>query len=153
MTLPSDAWLGKGVMEPVLVTSMPGPPATAIIPYECIVEFDRRLLPGETMVGLLEEYRREMADIDGWDVTIDDLAYQSYTGRTISGPEFHPAWRMEPDSSWVLSAASALKTAGFDPQPFGVPYCTNGSVAAVEMSLPTLICGPSEISLAHIPDE
>jgi putative selenium metabolism hydrolase len=153
MTLPSDPWLGMGVMEPVLITSMPEPPATAIIPYSCVVEFDRRLLPGETMAGLLEEYRREMADIDGWDITIDDLAYQSFTGRTINGPEFHPAWRMEPDSSWVLSAASSMESAGFDPQPFGVPYCTNGSVAAVEMGLPTLIFGPSEIVLAHIPNE
>lgn len=153
MPLPEAAWLGKGVMEPVLITSRPEPPATAIIPYECKIEYDRRLVPGETAAGILAEYRSAMAGLQGWDVSIDELSYQTYTGRTIHGPEFHPAWLMDEKSAWVRHAGEALQGAGIDPQVFAVPYCTNGSVAAVEMSLPTLIFGPSEISLAHIPNE
>jgi putative selenium metabolism hydrolase len=153
MPLPEAAWLGKGVMEPVLITSRPEPPATAIIPYECKIEYDRRLVPCETEAGILSDYRSAMADQSGWDVSIDELSYQTYTGRTIHGPEFHPAWLMDEKSAWVQSAADALKGAGIDPKLFAVPYCTNGSVSAVEMGLPTLIFGPSVISLAHIPNE
>jgi acetylornithine deacetylase/succinyl-diaminopimelate desuccinylase-like protein len=153
MPLPEAAYLGKGVMEPVLITSRPEPPATAIIPYECKIEYDRRLVPGETADGILAAYRNAMADLPGWDVAINELSYQTYTGCSIHGPEFHPAWLMDEKSAWVQGTAAALQSAGIDPNLFAVPYCTDGSVPAVEMGLPTLIFGPSEISLAHIPNE
>ena len=53
----------------------------------------------------------------------------------------------------MKSAATALQQVNIDPRIYAVPYCTDGSVAAGEMGLPTLIFGPSEISLAHVPNE
>ena len=154
MPLPEAAWLGKGVMEPVLITSKPEPPAMAIIPYQCQIEYDRRLLPGETQASLLAEYRGcPGRNLPGWDLVVPPVSYETYTGRTISVPDFHAAWLMDEHSAWVRSAVAALGIAGIDPRTYAVPYCTNGSVPAAEMKLPTLIFGPSDINLAHITNE
>lgn len=152
LPLPEAAWLGRGVMVPLQISSSPFP-STSIIPYECQIAYDRRLVAGETPESVLGEYHTALADLPGWDVAVDTVSYDTYTGRTIRVPDFHHAWLMDEHSAWIERAAAALRGAGIDPGLHAVPYCTNGSVAAGEFGLPTLIFGPSTIHLAHVVNE
>jgi len=153
MPLPESQSLGRGVMVPVLITSKPEPPALATIPYECQIAYDRRLVADETEAGILAEYRAVLADLPGWEVAADTISYETHTGRTITEPDFHPAWMMDDHSPWVETAVAALRQAGIETGVYTVPYCTDGSLPAGELGLPTLIFGPSSITLAHVIDE
>lgn len=153
LPLLEDAWLGRGVMAPLFIQSEPLPPLSSTLPHACQVVYDRRLVLGETQESVLGEYRRALADVPGWELAVEEVSFETYTGRVLRAPDFHPGWHMPPDSAWVRGAVSALEGAGIDSRPHAVPYCTNASTAAGEMGLPALIFGPGNIEQAHVPDE
>jgi len=153
LPLPEDSLLGRGVMVPLLIRSKPLPPVMGTIPHECQVLYDRRLIKGETPESVLAEYQQALADLPGWDAAVDQAGFETYTGINLTAPDFHHGWHMPPESAWVQSAANALLQSGIEAGIHAVPYCTNGSVAAGEMGLPTLIFGPGEIAQAHVPNE
>lgn len=153
MPLPENQWLGRAEMVPLQVTSKPEPPVTSIVPYQCQIYYDRRLVADETEAGMLAEYRAALADLPGWDVALDTISHDFYTGRTITEPDFRPSWMMDEHSPWVETAVAALKQAGIEPGVHTVPYCADGSGSAGVLGLPTLLFGPSSILLAHITNE
>jgi len=151
--LPEDRWLGRGVMVPLRIDSLPLPPLSSTLPHECRITYDRRLVMGETPQSVLDEYRQALADLPSWEVALEQSGYQTYTGLNLSAPTFHYGWHMSPEADWVQRAADALSQNGIEPGIHAVPYCTNGSVPAGEMNLPTLIFGPGDIAQAHVPNE
>lgn len=150
--LPSDPLLGNGVMEPIIVTSSPNPNASTI-PDLCRLIYDRRLVRGEDRDSTLAMYRTALADLSGWSVDYEELEIISYTGWTYRTPDFHPAWAAEPESEWVRLALEGLQQAGLPPAAYTAPYCTNATVSAGERGIPSVVFGPSSITLAHITDE
>jgi putative selenium metabolism hydrolase len=152
LPLPGDPHLGKGVMAPIQIQSKPFPSASTV-PYECTIVSDRRLVFGETMANILDEYNQALSDLPGCCVEIDHVTYDTFTGKTISMPDFHPGWFMDPNNPWVKAASDGLTSAGIQPEIYTVPYCTNGSSSAGDMGIPTVIFGPSYIELAHVVDE
>ena len=147
-----DAVLGTGVLEPLLVTSLPNP-STSTVPFECCVSYDRRLLLGETPESLLAEYRSLFPDLTGWEIEMHQASFRTYTGLDLSVPDFHPAWLMDENSPFVQLGVQAVQAAGIAPRTYVVPYCTNGSASAGEMNIPTIIFGPSTIRMAHAVNE
>ncbi len=147
-----DPLLGNSVMEPIEIISSPYPSASTI-PFACQVVFDRRMVRGETRETVLDLHRGTLEGLDGSTMDFPQVEIASYTGVQIVRQDFHPAWTVEPDSSWVQLAAQGLRTAGIPPEIYGTPYCTNGSVCAGERGLPTIVFGPCSVHLAHVSDE
>ena len=152
LPLPSHPLLGQGLMTAIQAQSQPFP-SLSTTPYRCEVVYDRRLMPGESMTGLMEEYDRQLADLPNWQVEIPEEGFTTYTGVTLRQPDFHPAWALDPHSDWVKRTVDALRIAGLPAETFAVPYCTNGSASGGERGIPTLVYGPGSIHQAHRVDE
>ena len=152
LPLPAHPLLGQGLMTAIQAQSQPYP-SLSTTPYRCEVVYDRRLMPGESMGGLVDEYHRQLADLKNWGVAIPEEGFQTYTGVELRQPDFHPAWALDPRSEWVERAAAALHAAGLPAETFAAPYCTNGSASGGERGIPTLIYGPGSIHQAHRVDE
>lgn len=152
LPLPTHPLLGQGLMTAIQAQSQPYP-SLSTTPYRCEVAYDRRLMPGETLTGLVEEYHRLLGDLPNWQVVIPEEGFTTYTGVVLRQPDFHPAWALDPRSERVRRAVDALWAAGLPAETFAVPYCTNGSASGGERGIPTLVYGPGSIHQAHRVDE
>jgi putative selenium metabolism hydrolase len=150
--LPSDAWVGAGIQAPIEVISNPYP-SLSTLPVECRVTIDRRLVLDETAAGVEQSYRDWVAEIEGVAVNLDTVTYTSYTGRSFTEPDFHPAWLTEAGSPLVQASQAALSEAGMNPDLISIPYCTNGSYSAGVAGIPAVVLGPGNIVQAHAMNE
>jgi acetylornithine deacetylase/succinyl-diaminopimelate desuccinylase family protein len=107
-----------------------------IVPDECAVEVDRRLLPGESPAGALEECRNLVASLPGVEAEVEA---PMLSDEPLETPL---------DSPVVRCAAGALSGMGLDPAPCGVPYGSDASKLA-RAGIPGIVFGPGSIDLAH----
>lgn len=147
-----DPFLGKSVMEPIQIKSDPYPSASTI-PGNCQIVFDRRTVRGETMQTVLDLHRKALEGLQGVSIDFEEIAFKSFTGKAITGRDFHPAWVNDPDSQWVKLALEGMKAAGIPAITYGAPFCSNGATSAGERGIPTLMFGPGSVLLAHKTDE
>jgi putative selenium metabolism hydrolase len=150
--LPEDEVLGRGVMELIEIISSPYPGDT-IVPDGCQARFDRRLVSGETPATMLEGVREALREMDGTTAECPEIVLPCYTGAELRMQDFRPAWVMASDHELIQAALAAMQAEGLAETLLAAPYCTNGSLSAGEMGIPTIIFGPSESALAHIVDE
>ncbi|MCX8024589.1 MAG: M20/M25/M40 family metallo-hydrolase [Thermanaerothrix sp.] len=148
LPLPTHPVLGAGVMEALDVHSEPYPSASTI-PYTCLIRYDRRLVVGETPESVLQPYREVFSGREDVAFGFEEITLTTYTGAILRAPDFHPAWLWAERTPWVQQALASLSAAGLRAETFIAPYCTNGSTTAGELGIPTLIYGPSSITLAH----
>ena len=93
LELPSNDFLGKGIMVLTDIISSPYPGAS-VVPNYCKVTFDRRLLVGETAEEVLNPIKRlinEMKKVDHdfrANVFVGKASQTCYTGSTIQGKRF-----------------------------------------------------------------
>jgi len=154
-----DSFLGEGILELTSLISYPEN-ATGIIPDSCRATFDRRLLPGETRAdvlsqieNLLDEASKRIPFLNAraW---ISSSEYQCYTGATISGEHFAPAWLLPEDHPFVKSCLEGLARLNLKPRlADGAGFGTNGCYYGGVAGIPTVAFGPSKESLAHVSDE
>jgi succinyl-diaminopimelate desuccinylase len=114
-----------------------------VVPDRCQVYIDRRIIPGETSDGAVDEIRqiaeRVIAPIPGMRVE-------------VSGPSGVTATLSDPESPLVKAMAAANEAMGLDPAPIGYNMATDGRHFAAA-GIPTVIYGPGDFSLAHVPNE
>jgi acetylornithine deacetylase/succinyl-diaminopimelate desuccinylase-like protein len=111
-----------------------------IVPEECGIWIDRRLLPGERPADVLAGYRR----------LIDAEAARDPDFRATLEP---PLLVDEPlataaDERIVTVAGAALAAAGLPGDPVGVPYGSDASKLA-RRGIPSIVLGPDSIAEAH----
>jgi putative selenium metabolism hydrolase len=147
-----DELLGPGVTELIEIISSPYP-GECMVPFGCRMRFDRRLVSGETPQSLMQELHRALSQFDRWQTGFQPDSFTTYTGVELVNEQFYPGWSLPSDSDLLLKARAGLQAAGLDDSPLSVPYCTNAAHTAGEAGIPTLVFGPSTISLAHIVDE
>jgi putative selenium metabolism hydrolase len=147
-----DQWVGKGVTELVGIISKPFP-GESTVPFECVLQYDRRLVVGEKTEDIEADFRSALDGISGWKFSFKQVNLKTYTGHELSCKDYHPAWRLNEQSPWLKKSLHALERAGIPPRSAYIPYCTNGSYTAGERNIPTIIFGPSTIHLAHVIDE
>lgn len=133
-----DPLLGPTVMALTDIMSDPYP-AYSVIPSRCRVTYDRRLLPGETVRELLDSIstRPELVGID-LRVTIAQGAHRTYSGATLAGPKFLPAWVFPEDNAFVQQARRGLTSVGQKPAFGAYRFCTNAAYSAGVMGVPTI---------------
>jgi acetylornithine deacetylase len=118
----------------------------SIVPAECVVVADRRLLPGETTDAVLDELRERVADLR--------LADRGLTVDLVMPMEM-PAFQTPADSDLARAADAALADAGGHGLPLGgwTAACDGGFVAR-DLGIPVVVLGPgSATSQAHRADE
>ena len=148
----TDAVLGRGIQSPIEVISNPYP-SLSTMPYSCSMAVDRRLVLGETIESVLVDYQVVVDELPDSGVEIDVKTYTSYTGKTYTWQDFHPAWLTSLDSVWVKCSLSALTAAGIEEMTCSIPYCTNASYSAGVLGLPAVVFGPGNIVQAHAMNE
>jgi acetylornithine deacetylase/succinyl-diaminopimelate desuccinylase-like protein len=125
--------LGHGTVN---VGKISGGTQPNIVPDSCVIEIDRRTLPGETENSV----RREIAAL---------LATRKIRAR-ISSFKDAPAFPLETDPKLPL-VSGFLQTAR-QSKPLGVDYFCDASVLAAG-GIPSVVFGPGNIAHAHTSDE
>lgn len=123
-----------------------GGQGTSIVPAECTISADRRLLPGEPAAEVLTTVRARL----------DALGLQDQGLRLeVSMPMDMPGFETAPDHPFVASTDAALAAAGGPGLPLGgwTAACDGGFVAR-DLGVPTVVLGPGSVKeQAHRADE
>lgn len=152
MKLPSDPFLGNGLMELIDGVSSPYP-SQSTLPVSFKMRFDRRLMQNETMESVLESINSALEGLQDWKCDFTNVKIRTYTGESLEFPDFHPGWSIDPESTWIQKAQRGLREGGIEPALMAARFCTNGSFSAGHENIPTMIFGPSSGMLAHCIDE
>jgi acetylornithine deacetylase/succinyl-diaminopimelate desuccinylase-like protein len=118
----------------------------SIVPAECVVVADRRLLPGESTDAMLDELRQRIAGLR--------LADRGLTVE-LAMPMEMPAFQTPADSELARATDAALADAGGPGLPLGgwTAACDGGYVAR-DLGVPVVVLGPgSATTQAHRADE
>jgi acetylornithine deacetylase len=118
----------------------------SIVPAECVIIADRRLLPGESIATVLSDLRDRVAGLRLHDrgLTVD-----------ITMPMEMPAFETSADDVLAAAVDIALADAGGPGLPPGgwTAACDGGFVAR-DLGVPVVVLGPGSVAgQAHRPDE
>ncbi len=115
-----------------------------VVPDLCVASIDRRFIPGDDPDECLAEFadvaRRAVEGLDGVNVEV------SYSG------EVNSARMTAPVSPLVLSMQAANQKLGLKTELTGFSMATDGRFFAAA-GYPTIIYGPGDPKLAHVPNE
>ena len=125
--------LGAGTVN---VGKISGGTQPNIVPDACVIEIDRRTLPGETEKSVLAEIRALLA--------------AKKLSAKISSAKLAPALALETDFKLPL-VQNFLRSAG-QTRPAGVDYFCDASVLSAA-GIPSVVFGPGDIAQAHTADE
>jgi acetylornithine deacetylase len=114
-----------------------------IVPEECQIEIDRRLVPGEEPPAVRRQYE-QLAEKLG--MRFPDLE--------VTHIPLLEDWPMEtsPDSRIVRTAHRALDRLGLPSDLVGVPFGSDASKFN-RAGIPSIVMGPGSIDQAHTADE
>jgi putative selenium metabolism hydrolase len=151
--MPSHPAMGKAQICLTDIVSEPFP-GHSVVPNRCRVSYDRRLVPGETPESILAEIQAlpELRDIP-YSLTVLDGEEKTYTGKTLKGLKFFPAWVFEEDHPLVAAALNGLRSSGFEPKLGSFGFCTNAAYSAGIAGVPTIGFGPGTEPDAHTVNE
>jgi acetylornithine deacetylase/succinyl-diaminopimelate desuccinylase family protein len=113
------------------------------IPEHCVVRFDRRVVPGETPDGVLQEMRAALAALplpDGIRAEIRDPFIAD------------GAMETDPDGPLTRAVLSAVRRHRPGASATGVAYGTDAGRIA-RFNIPAVVFGPGDIAQAHAADE
>lgn len=148
--MPQDDLLGRALIEPTDIISRPYP-GISVLPDQCRVTLDRRLLVGETPESVVGQVLAACGP--GARVSIAEADFQTYTGVRVAVPKFAPAWKTPENHPLVRAAKKGLVGAGLQVRLGAYGFCTNGSYSAGKYGLPTIGFGPANEAQAHTIDE
>jgi acetylornithine deacetylase/succinyl-diaminopimelate desuccinylase-like protein len=118
----------------------------AIVPAECTVVADRRLLPGESTETVLDDLRLRIRALRLGDrgLTVE-----------VAMPMEMPAFETPADSPLALAVCTAVPDAGGpDLAPGGWTAACDGGFVARDLGVPVVVLGPGSVTAqAHRPDE
>ena len=138
-----DGMVGAATLN---VGTIRGGQATSTVPPHCVVDVDRRLLPGEDPAQVLAEARRR---IDALDLPSRGLSVEC--AMTMDMPGF----ATDPSGPFVRAVLAALDAAGGPGlPPAGWTAACDGGFVARETGAPVVVLGPGSVTeQAHRPDE
>jgi acetylornithine deacetylase len=127
------------------VGTIHGGTAVNIVPDRCVIEIDRRLVPGETPDGALAQV----------DEVLDSLRKQRPDISVQREPPDIISWPLETDSteSVVRAARAACERVLGSSRLEGASYGSDASLLSRLGRTPSIVIGPGDIAVAHGPDE
>jgi putative selenium metabolism hydrolase len=147
----ADPFLGQGTQVVSRIESTPD--SVNAVPDSCTVYLDRRLTPGETETSVLDGLRI-LAGAGELSLEVPAYEGRSYTGQTLKGRAFFPAWSVAEDSDLVRAAARvAALVLSHAPEIGSWPFSTDGCYSAGTLGVPTIGFGPGYERFAHAVDD
>ena len=148
-----DPLLGPGFMVLTDIISEPYP-GHSVIANRCRVSYDWRLLVGETIDSVVNRIN-QLPELNGVEYSTKVLfaEHQTYSGATLRGWKFYPAWKLEENHPFVQGALNGLHSAGLLPEVGAYRFCTNAAYSAGTAGIPTVGFGLGKESDAHTVDE
>jgi acetylornithine deacetylase/succinyl-diaminopimelate desuccinylase-like protein len=131
--------------EPTLTVSrIHGGTQINIVPDECWIEIDYRLMPDEDPADAIATIQRQLEPftVDGDPVV--EVQEVLLTDRGLDTP---------PDARIAQVAAAACRRAGVDDTLVGVPYGSDASKLSARGAIASIVLGPGDIDQAHAADE
>jgi succinyl-diaminopimelate desuccinylase len=133
--------LGPATVNVGVIAGGDRPP---MVPASCVVQLDRRWLPGEEHARVLAELRdivdRLHRDDPQVDATVEEMpGTAGFVHTPLDCPADNPYLGM-------LCAVAA------EPEPVGLQFWTDGALLAAH-GTPAVVCGPGDIAQAHSLDE
>jgi len=110
------------------------------VPDQCVIEIDRRLLPGETVPAVLTHYQ---GILDGLKTRFSDL-----DARMEEPMLTDEALETSVDAGVVQTATAVLRAMDLDDRPCGVPFGCDASKLS-RAGIPSIVFGPGSIDRAH----
>jgi acetylornithine deacetylase/succinyl-diaminopimelate desuccinylase family protein len=122
-----------------------GGSAPNVVPDRCVVDVDRRLLPGETSrEAVLRPFEDLARSIRGGHPEVDlSFAIREWTDAAES----------DPASAIADRCRTALRAEGREPVDVGFTGITDARFYINEARIPTVILGPGSLEVAHTADE
>jgi succinyl-diaminopimelate desuccinylase len=115
-----------------------------VVADRCSFMIDRRLVPGEDPVDvhaeIVEIAKRAIADLPGLRIEV------------APAPEVRAATMVDPGSQLVQGMITANRHLGLSEELTGFSMASDGRFFAAK-GIPTIIYGPGDPKLAHVPDE
>jgi len=155
--LPEHDFLGKASIALTIIGCSPG--RLSIIPDQCTVSLDRRLVPGETIddalgeiQDILEELSRQDEQFKG-EVRVRRVKETSYTGYFEEVEKYMPAWFLEPENPFVQQSLAALREIGQNPSFGKWDFATDASYVTGVKGIPSIGYSPMEEKYAHTPED
>jgi acetylornithine deacetylase len=131
---PAHPLCGTGSVNPGVIS---GGTIASTVPDRCVLEFDRRVLPGEDRAAVEAEIRQVLDDI----ATAHGIRYELSTP-TLDCPALDTPLDA-PVVQALLDAHAAVR--GTRPTPTAFPAATD----APHLGGAAVICGPGDLALAH----
>lgn len=110
------------------------------VPDECVIEIDRRLLPGEKVSAVLDQYAEMLAGLKAKE--------PSFAAEMEPPMLVDEALETPADASVARVASRVLGELGLNPELAGVPYGSDASKLS-RQGVPSIIFGPGSIDRAH----
>ena len=128
------------------VGQIQGGSGASVVPAECVLVADRRLLPGESAAAVLDDLRSR---VDGLRLADRGLTVE------VSMPMEMPAFETPADSPLARTAGAAVADAGGPTlAPGGWAAACDGGFVARDLGVPVVVVGPGSVAeQAHRPDE
>lgn len=144
-----NEWMGPSVMNFGLIKGGTQPSSVA---DSCIIQIDRRYLPGENVEGVIKEYQDIIDDIKK-----DDKDFKAEIIRMESNlmEEFdHAPLIAKPDSEIAKTVYRVLKDFNHkEPNIEKRRGWTDAGVLSTYGKIPTVVTGPGDLKYSHAKDE
>jgi putative selenium metabolism hydrolase len=146
--------LGRRSITCIDVHSEPYP-SVSTVPDRCLARFDCRFGPDDDEASLCALLAAPAAGWPGATATVglSPAEFTTYAGRSYSVPELAPAWFFAAATPFVRAALDGLRGAGIAAEPDTYRFCTNGSLTAGTLGIPTVGFGVGREADAHSVDE
>jgi acetylornithine deacetylase/succinyl-diaminopimelate desuccinylase family protein len=127
----------------IVVGTIHGGKQINIVPEACVIEVDRRIIPGEHPHDVMQQIRDELTGAMAGhqvDFTIEELLLDY----ALNTPH---------DSDIVRHAEIVASLLGLNPNLCGVPYGSDASKLQQLKGIPSIVYGPGSIAQAHSKEE
>ena len=111
------------------------------VPDRCVIEIDRRLLPGQRASDAVAHYRQLLQSLDGIAAELKEPLL--LVDEALDTPAV---------SAVVQTAMQVLHDMGLNAEPCGVPFGCDASKLS-RAGIPSIVFGPGSIDRAHTADE
>lgn len=117
-----------------------GGTAFNIVPDFCYIEVDRRIIPGETLKDIINDFKEIISDLKEKE--------ENFSAQIEKPLDYIPYLETDKDEKIVKVAYSSTLKFIQNPEIISMPYTTDGGFLS-DMKIPTIVLGPGDVKVCH----